>query len=67
MSRTSLIRIKDVSIQKLVQELKTVDHKLRQNYVIRIKELARGKNEFINQLIMSDEAHFFVNKQKCLF
>lgn len=48
---------------QLVQELKPVAHEQRRNYTIRIKELARKNNEFINQLIISDEAHFQLNSR----
>jgi hypothetical protein len=77
LSRTSLRRIltKDLKMFpykiQLVQKLKPTDHPQRLNYAIRIQELARENNEFIHELIMSDEAHFhlngFVNKQNCRF
>jgi hypothetical protein len=77
MSRTSLRRIlkKDLQLYpykvQLVQELKPADLRQRLNFAVKFQELARNEINFIENLIMSDEAHFhlngFVNKQNCRF
>ncbi|CAK9799249.1 Transposable element Tc3 transposase [Anthophora plagiata] len=54
---------------QLVQELKSTDYAQRMDYVISLLEKQDQNPDFINNLIMSDEAHFelngFVNKQNC--
>lgn len=52
---------------QLVQELKPLDYQQRLDYAISFRQKAEENRDFINNLIMSDEAHFhlngFVNKQ----
>lgn len=56
---------------QLVQELKPADLQPRIQYALRMQELVQNDHNFLQKLIMSDEAHFhlngFVNKQNCRF
>ena len=76
MSRTSLQRIltKDLKYHpykiQLTQELHPTDYQKRLDFATRFLQLAENE-DFVNNLIMTDEAHFhlsgFVNKQNCRF
>nr|CAH7715123.1 unnamed protein product [Callosobruchus chinensis]CAH7751633.1 unnamed protein product [Callosobruchus chinensis] len=52
---------------QLVHQLRPIDFRQRTEFAIRFQQLCREENDFLNRLIMSDEAHFhlngFVNKQ----
>ncbi|CAH1114353.1 unnamed protein product, partial [Psylliodes chrysocephalus] len=52
---------------QLVQEIKPTDYQQRLDYAIALQRKARENRDFIDNIIMSDEAHFhlngFVNKQ----
>nr|CAH7733486.1 unnamed protein product [Callosobruchus chinensis] len=54
---------------QLVQQLQPQDYAQRLNFARRFQQLAREERDFVNRLIMSDEAHFhlngFVNTQNC--
>nr|CAH7712904.1 unnamed protein product [Callosobruchus chinensis] len=56
---------------QLVHQLRPIDFRQRTEFVIRFQQLCRKENDFLNRLIMSDEAHFhlngFVNKLNCRF
>lgn len=77
MSRTSLQRILKRDLKmfpykiQMVQQLLPQDHQARLQYAIRFSQIARENDNFLNNLIMSDEAHFhlngYVNKQNCRF
>ena len=65
-SRSSLRRILH-SLQlfpykvQMVQELKPADYEARLQCAIRLQELAQNEPNFIQKLLMSDEAHFHLN------
>jgi len=75
LSRTSLRRLMKDDLHlfpykiQLVQELKPLDAEKRLEYAIKLQDYVRKNKNFIDTLIMSDEAHFhlngFVNKQNC--
>lgn len=54
---------------QMAQYLKQVDQQQRLTYALKFQEMARGNENFLQNLIMSDESHFhmngFVNKQNC--
>ena len=56
---------------QLTQELKFTDHKLRRRFVKIMFERMESQDNFVHQIIFSDEAHFhlngFVNKQNSRF
>ncbi|CAH2007407.1 unnamed protein product [Acanthoscelides obtectus] len=66
LSRTSLrrilkhLRMFPYKIQ-MVHHLRPQDYAQRQNYAIRFQQLVREKEDFLNRLIMTDEAHFHLN------
>nr|CAI5829300.1 unnamed protein product [Callosobruchus analis] len=55
---------------QFVQQLHPIDFRQRTEFAIRFQQLCREGNNFLNRLIMSDEAHHlngFVNKQNSRF
>ncbi|KAL2732536.1 uncharacterized protein V1477_014777 [Vespula maculifrons] len=77
LSRTSLRRISrhllllfPYKIQ-LVQDLHLDDYKSRLNFSIRFQQLVKEEDDFLNRLIMSDQADFhldgIINKENCVF
>ncbi|XP_043676454.1 uncharacterized protein LOC122633042 [Vespula pensylvanica] len=77
LSRTSLRRISrhllllfPYKIQ-LVQDLHLDDYKSRLNFSIRFQQLVKEEDDFLDRLIMSDQADFhldgIINKENCIF
>lgn len=66
-SRTSLQKILHLDLKlfpykiQMVQSLKTQDTHQRLQYAIQFQKMAKDDNQFLNNLIMSDEAHFCLN------
>lgn len=75
MNRRSLQRILRTDLKlfpyklQLVQRVSPADAQARLRYAVRFQNLAREQQDFLQNLIMSDEAHFHlngvVNKQNC--
>lgn len=64
------LRVHPYKIQ-LTQELKTIDHGKRREFVNWFLEMERNDTNFHRDIIFSDEAHFhmngYVNKQNCRY
>ncbi|VEN59429.1 unnamed protein product [Callosobruchus maculatus] len=56
---------------QLVHQLRPIDFRQRTEFAIGFQQLCREENDFLNRLIMSDEAHFhlngFINKHNSRF